>query len=148
MKLLIKLSNDWPEHLSGNPVLDEWVHEIPWYGNEYFLLCEDGNVYQSYIKMPFSTVIKEFQLFRHTHVDETSFIIETTDEWPDDVNIREGFISKVDKRHLYSKKENGCWYVSPEGNDAVIILMPLRFRSIKINTTGCLLLHARLWTRF
>ncbi|HDQ3372723.1 TPA: hypothetical protein P7468_005302, partial [Klebsiella pneumoniae] len=90
-------------------------------GNEYFLLCEDGNVYQSYIKMPFSTVIKEFQLFRHTHVDETSFIIETTDEWPDDVNIREGFISKVDKRHLYSKKENGCWYVSPEGNDAVII---------------------------
>ena len=25
------------------------------------------------------------------------------------------------KRHPYNKKENGCWYVSPEGNDAVII---------------------------
>ncbi|MBE3275275.1 hypothetical protein IMW81_25350 [Klebsiella pneumoniae] len=48
MKVLIKLSNDWPEHVSGNPVLDKWVHKIPWSGIECFLLCEDGNVYQSY----------------------------------------------------------------------------------------------------
>ncbi|WP_179287749.1 hypothetical protein [Klebsiella pneumoniae] len=46
MKVLIKLSNDWPEHVSGNPVLDKWVHKIPWSGIECFLLCEDGNVYQ------------------------------------------------------------------------------------------------------
>lgn len=44
------------------------------------LLCEDGNVYQSYIKMPFSVEIKEFQLFRHTHIDETSFMIEEINE--------------------------------------------------------------------
>ena len=121
MKILIKLSNDWPEHVSGNPVLDEWVHKVPWCGVEYFLLCEDGHVYQSYIKMPFSTEIKEFQLFRHTNIDETSFMIEEINEWPEGVNTRKGFISKIDKRHPYNKKENGCWYVSPEGNDAVII---------------------------
>ncbi|MHB7289610.1 hypothetical protein ACYCJ5_26825 [Klebsiella pneumoniae] len=38
MKVLIKLSNDWPEHVSGNPVLDKWVHKIPWSGIECFLL--------------------------------------------------------------------------------------------------------------
>ncbi|HEE1269183.1 TPA: hypothetical protein R6477_005218, partial [Klebsiella pneumoniae] len=88
MKVLIKLSNDWPEHVSGNPVLDKWVHKIPWSGIECFLLCEDGNVYQSYIKMPFSVEIKEFQLFRHTHIDETSFMIEEINEWPEGVNTR------------------------------------------------------------
>ncbi|VCV32248.1 hypothetical protein BANRA_00160 [Klebsiella pneumoniae] len=36
MKVLIKLSNDWPEHVSGNPVLDKWVHKIPWSGIECF----------------------------------------------------------------------------------------------------------------
>ena len=68
MKVLIKLSNDWPEHVSGNPVLmiigftkDSLVR------HRMLLLCEDGNVYQSYIKMPFSVEKKEFQLFRHTH---------------------------------------------------------------------------------
>lgn len=122
MKILIKLSNDWPAYANGNHINDEWVHEVPWCGIEYFLLCEDGHVYQSYIKMPFSTEINEFQLFRHIHIDETSFMIETINEWPDGVNIRKGFISKRDKRHLYNKKENCCWYVSPEGNDSVIIV--------------------------
>lgn len=121
MKVLIKLNNDWPEYVSGNPVPDDWVHKIPWSGIECFLLCDDGNIYQSYIKMPFSTEIKEFQLFRHTHIDETSFMIEAINEWPNGVNIRKGFISRRDSRHLYNKKENGCWYVSPEGDDAVIM---------------------------
>ncbi|EAT4593615.1 hypothetical protein M8D54_004970 [Salmonella enterica] len=121
MKILIQLSNDWPENVSGNPVLDEWIYNVPWFGIEYFLLCEDGKVYQSYIKMPFSIEITEFQLFKHIHIDETSFILQATNEWPDGVNIRKGFISRRDERHLYNKKENGCWYVSPEGNDAVII---------------------------
>lgn len=121
MKFLIKLNNDWPEHASGNTVLDEWVHKIPWSGIECFLLCEDGNIYQSYIKMPFPVEIKEFQLFRHKHIDEATFILEPTNAWPDSVNIRKGFISRKDKKHLYNKKENSCWYVSPEGNDAVII---------------------------
>lgn len=30
--------------------------------------------------MPFSVEIKEFQLFRHTHIDETSFMIEEINE--------------------------------------------------------------------
>jgi hypothetical protein len=71
--------------------------------------------YQSYIKMPFSVEIKEFQLFRHTHIDETSFMIEEINEWPEGVNISKGFISKTDKRHPYNKKENGCWYVFLKG---------------------------------
>ncbi|VCZ73972.1 hypothetical protein BANRA_03578 [Klebsiella pneumoniae] len=67
MKVLIKLSNDWPEHVSGNPVLDKWVHKIPWSGIECFLLCEDGNVYQSYIKCLFcrDKRISTFQAYTH-----------------------------------------------------------------------------------
>ena len=48
-------------------------------------------------------------------------MIEEIIDWPEGVNIRKGFISITDKRLPYNKKENGCWYVSPEGNDAVII---------------------------
>ncbi|MCO5781369.1 hypothetical protein [Citrobacter meridianamericanus] len=33
-KLLIIISNDLPEHVSGNPVIDEWVHEVSWCGIE------------------------------------------------------------------------------------------------------------------
>lgn len=69
------------------------------------LLCEDGNVYQSYIKMPFSVEIKEFQLFRHAHIDETSFMIEEINEWPEGVNIRKGFISKqIRDIHIIKRK--------------------------------------------
>lgn len=60
MKVLIKLSNDWFEYVSGNLVFDKWVYKIFWFGIECFLLCEDGNVYQLYIKMFFFVEIKEF----------------------------------------------------------------------------------------
>lgn len=48
-------------------------------------------------------------------------MIEEINEQFEGVNIRKGFILKIDKRYLYNKKENGCWYVLFEGNDVVII---------------------------